>query len=82
MLRQWNIDDKEINRKCVDEIITRVQDIDDPEAIGVIAAQDLTDIVLENYGARIYDSVLDAAVKLVSDKVLDVEYGLQELKQS
>lgn len=82
MLKQWNIDDKELDKKCVDEVIARVQDIDDPEAIGIIAAQELIEIVLENYGARIYDSALDAAVKVVSDKVLDVEYGLQELKQS
>lgn len=82
MLRQWNIDDKELDKKCIDEIITRVQDIDNPETVGMIAAQELIDIVLENYGARIYDSALDAATKQVNEKMLDIEYSLQEMKQS
>lgn len=82
MLGQWNIDDKELSKECIDEIIARVQDMDNPETVGMIAAQELIDIVLENYGARIYDSALDTATNRINEKMLDIEYNLQELKQS
>ena len=53
MIRKWDIKDKALSRKVIDEVIARVQDIEDPEVAGEIVAQDLIDIVLENVGPEI-----------------------------
>jgi len=82
MIRKWNTDNKDINRKCVDEVIARVSDIEDPEQIGVIAAQDIIDIVLENMGPEIYNKAIGDTMKIVNDKFQETEYGIEDLKQS
>ena len=38
MIRKWDIKDKTLSRKVIDEVITRVQDIEDPEVAGEIVA--------------------------------------------
>lgn len=81
MLRKWDIDDPALNKKCLDEVIHRVQDIEDPERAGMVVAQDLIDIVMENYGPYIYNRGVDAALKVVSDKSQDTEYEIEGLKQ-
>ena len=75
------IDNKEANDKCIAEIITRVQDIDDPETVGEIAAQDLIDIVIENLGSEIYNKAIADACKLIDAKSADLTYELDELKR-
>ena len=75
------IDNKEANDKCIAEIITRVQDIDDPETVGEIAAQDLIDIVIENLGSEIYNKAIADAGKLIDAKSADLTYELDELKR-
>jgi len=75
------IDNKEANDKCIAQIITRVHDIDDPEAVGEIAAQDLIDIVIENLGSEIYNKAIADAGKLVDVKSADLTYELDELKR-
>ena len=81
MIRKWDIKSKEINDKCVNEIITRIQEADDIESIGMIAAQDIIDIVLENAGPDIYNTALNDVSRVVSEKTQDIEYGIEELKQ-
>ena len=82
MIRKWNIDNKALNQKCIDEVVARVQEIDNPETVGVIAAQDIIDIVLENMGPEIYDKAINDATKLIRDKIQEIEYSTEDLKQS
>jgi len=82
MIRKWDTANKALNQKCVDEVITRLQEIDDPETVGVIAAQDIIDIVLENMGPEIYDKAIDDSLKLIRDKFQDTEYSVVDLKQA
>lgn len=82
MIRKWDTDNEQLSRKCLNEVIARVQDIDDPERVGIIAAQDIVDIVLQNYGPEIYNKALADAGKMLGEKLQDIEYGLDELKQS
>jgi len=81
MIRKWDIKDKALNRKVIDEVITRIQDIEDPETAGEIVAQDLIDIVLENVGPEIHNSAVDEVTKLLREKLEDMEYATEELRQ-
>lgn len=82
MIRKWDINDQDLNRKCIDEVIARVQDIDDPERVGMIAAQDIVDIVMENYAPHVYNRALGDVRKMLEEKSQDVEYAMEELRQS
>lgn len=82
MIRKWDTDNKALNQKCVDEVITRIQEIEDPEQVGIIAAQDIIDIVLENMGPEIYNKAINDATKLLRDKFQEIEYSAEDLKQS
>lgn len=82
MIRKWNVNNKTLSQKCIDEVITRIQEIDDPNSIGVIGAQNIIDIVLENMGPAIYNKAIDDATKFVSNKFQDIEYTAEDLKQS
>ena len=46
VIRKWTIDNKSLNDKCIDEVITRIQEIEDPDRIGAIGAQDIIDLSL------------------------------------
>lgn len=82
MIRKWDTDNKALHRKCIDEIVTRVQEIEDTQTAGVIAAQDILDIVLENMGPEIYNKAINDATKQVRDKFEEIEYHIEDLKQS
>ncbi len=82
MIRKWNIDNKQLTTKCLNEVIARVQDIDDTDQVGIIAAQDIVDIVLENMGPEIYNKALTDATKILDEKVQDIEYSIGDLRQS
>ena len=75
------IDNKEANQKCIAEIITRIQEIDDTEGIGAIASQDIIDIVFENLGPEIYNKAIADVSKLIEAKSADLSYELDELKR-
>lgn len=81
MDKKLTIDNKEANEKCIAEIITRIQEIDDTETVGAIASQDIIDIVIENLGPEIYNKALVDAGKLIDAKSADLSYELDELKQ-
>lgn len=82
MIRKWDATDKELNQKCIDEVIARIQDIQDTDAVGIIAAQELIDIVLENLAPEIYNKAIAESGKLFHEKLDELEYGLEELKQA
>lgn len=81
MIRKWDTKNKSLNQKCVAEVITRVQEIDDPEQAGIIVAQEIIDIVLENMGPEIYDKAIKDATKLLGEKFQEIEYSIEDLKQ-
>lgn len=75
------IDNKEVTQKCLDEVINRIQDIDDASRVGVIAAQDIIDIVIENLGPEIHNKAIIETNKLIQNKLEDLKYEIEELKQ-
>ncbi len=81
MIRKWDIDNEVACRACVDEVITRIQEIDDPSAAGMIVAQDIIDIVTENLAPEIYNKGIRDAKKVLTDKLTDIEIDITALEQ-
>lgn len=81
MKRKWDVSSKETRKKCVEEIITRINELSDSE-IGVKAAEDIIDIVAQNIGPDVYNLALKDAKKLLQDRLadLDTEIDLLEHK--
>lgn len=78
--RKWDSDNEELLRKCIDEVITRIDEIGDSPA-GIIAAQDIIDIVTENLAPEIYNKGVRDAKKIVLDKLGSVETEVDLLEQ-
>ena len=80
MLRKFDNIPKEVEKKCIDEVITRVQEIEDSE-IGIIAAQDIIDIVKQNLGPEIYNAGIRDVKKLLQGRFIDIETDIDILEQ-
>ncbi|QQS18183.1 DUF2164 family protein [Candidatus Saccharibacteria bacterium] len=81
MKRKWDVGSEEQHRKCVEEILTRLQEQGMAE-FGIIAAGDIISIVLQNYGPDIYNLALADARKLIETKLADISTDLDVLVQS
>jgi uncharacterized protein (DUF2164 family) len=81
MKRKWDSDNAELQRKCIEEVVTRIDEIGDSPA-GVIAAQDIIDIVTENLAPEIYNKGIGDAKKLILEKLGDIETDIDLLKQN
>ena len=81
MLRKWDTENEELQRKLLNEIIARVQEIDDTSTVGVIAAQDIVDIITENLGPEIYNKGIADAKKMIVNKLSDIEIDISTLEQ-
>ncbi len=62
-------------------MITRIQEIDDPSAVGMIVAQDIIDIVTENIAPHMYNKGVKDAKKLLTEKLTDIEIDMNSLEQ-
>ena len=81
MNRKWDAASKEIQQKCIDEVIARVEEIEGDQ-VGVIAAQDIIDIVTENLAPEIYNAGVRDAKKAVQERFQDIEVDLSTLEQN
>ncbi len=81
MKRKWDVSSEELRKKCVIEVITRVEEQTD-DRFGVIAADEIIDIVLQNLGPDIYNSALEDVNKLIKKKLEDLEVELDLLEQT
>lgn len=81
MIRKWDMNDKDAKKKCVDEVIARIEEIGDSQA-GFIAAQDIIEIVSANLGPEIYNMALGDVKKLLQQKFGDLEVDIDLLEQS
>lgn len=81
MKRKWDVSTEQTRKKCVEEIITRLEEQGGAQ-FGVIAANEVIDIVLQNLGPDIYKLALKDAGKLAQEKIEDLQVGLDLLKSS
>lgn len=79
MKRKWDVSSKEVRKKCVDEIIARVAEQKGSE-FGIIAAEEVMDIVVQNIGPDIYNLAIVDVKKLLQDNFSDLEVSLDLLK--
>ena len=71
MKRKWDESSKETRRKCVEEVITRVEEATGEE-IGIIAGEDIIEIILQNLAPDIYNKGLKDAKKLLQERTQDI----------
>ena len=81
MKRKWDVSSEQTRKKCIEEVIARVEEQADAQ-FGAIAASDLIDIVLQNLGPDIYNLALKDVRKLVQEKTEDIEVGLDLLNDA
>lgn len=79
MKRKWDID-KAKNKRCIDEVIARVEEIDG-DNVGMIMAQDIVDIVAQYIGPEAYNLGVRDTKKLLQDKLQDLEFDIDLLVQ-
>lgn len=80
MKRKWDIANEEAQKRCIDEVITRVEELDGG-SVGVIAAQDIIDIVTEHLAPEFYNMGVQDAKKAVQEKIQDLEVDIDMLEQ-
>jgi uncharacterized protein (DUF2164 family) len=73
--RKWDLSSDEIKKRCVDEIITWL-DEHQTEPIGIIAAEELLSTITENIGPDMYNKGLKDAKQLISTRFADLEVDL------
>ena len=81
MKRKWDVSSELTRKKCIEEIIARVEEQAGAQ-FGVLAASDVIDIVLQNLGPDIYNLALKDVRKLVQEKIEDIEVGLDLLNNA
>lgn len=79
MIRKWDLTNEQARRQCLDEIIARIDEQGDAE-FGVIAAQEIIDIVASHLGPQIFNDAVDEIKKSVEKKLADLEIDLDILK--
>ncbi len=79
MIRKWDITNEEASRQCRDEIIARVDEQGNSE-FGMIAAQEIIDIVAGHLGPEIYNHAIEDAKKAIEKKLADLEVDLDVLR--
>ena len=78
MIRKWDIKDEQVKKRCTEEVLTRIAEQADAE-FGIIAAQEIIDIVAEHLGPEIYNGALEDAKESIRTKLADLEIDLDIL---
>lgn len=79
MIRKWDISDEQVRKRCMEEIIARVDEQEGAE-FGMTAAQDIIDIVAQYVGPSAYNLGIEDAKKLLLQKVSDLEVDFDVLR--
>jgi len=76
----WDILSDKEKQDCLERIIAHFQD-ERGERIGVIAAEQVLDVILEPIVKSAYNKGLSAAKELLQDKFADINLDLDLLQQ-
>lgn len=79
MKREWDVSSKEVRQKCIDEVLARIEEQQGAE-FGIIAAEDILDIVAQNVGPDIYNLAIKDTKKLLQTRFSDIETDLDLLE--
>ncbi|MEO5499177.1 MAG: DUF2164 family protein [Candidatus Saccharimonadales bacterium] len=72
---------EDIKKRCLSEVSASVEEISG-EAVGIIASQEIIDIVTQYYGPEIYNMALEDTKKIVQEKLTDFGYEIDSLTLS
>ena len=81
LIRKWDIENKELNDQCAEEVITRIEELDG-ETPGVIAAQDIIDIVTSHYGPEIYNKAIRDTKSTLEGRFDDILIDIEAMEVS
>ena len=80
VIRKWDITNAQVKKQCVDEVIARIDEQAGAE-FGVIAAQEVIDIVASYLGPQAYNNAIEDAKKTIQTKLADIEIDLEVLRK-
>ena len=80
MYRKWDISNADAKKRCIDEILARIDEQAD-SAFGNLAAQDIIDIVAAYLGPQAYNTAIDDAKKTIQAKLADLDIDLDVLRR-
>ncbi|MDB5166229.1 MAG: hypothetical protein JWM37_301 [Candidatus Saccharibacteria bacterium] len=81
MKRKWDISNDATRRHCANEILARLEEQDGGE-FGLLAAEEIMDIVVRNLGPDIYGLAIADAQQLTHDKLSDLDVELDLMKSN
>lgn len=79
MNRKWDITDETIKKQCIEEVIARVEEIEG-EQVGMIAAQDIIDIVVSNFAPEVYNKALFDVQVMLQQRLGDIEVDIDLMR--
>lgn len=79
MIRKWDLTDEQLKKRCVEEILERIDEQGDAE-FGAIAAQEIIDIVASHLGPQAYNAAIEDAKRAIKNKLADLEVDLDVLQ--
>jgi uncharacterized protein (DUF2164 family) len=79
MIRKWDINNEQIKKQCIDEVLARIDEQADAE-FGIIAVQEIIDIVAKHLGPQIYNTALEDTKKAIQTKLVDLEVDIDILR--
>lgn len=79
MIRKWDIQNELAKKRCIEEVLARIDEQADAN-FGVIAADELIDIVAQHLGPEIHNRAIEEAKKAIQAKLADLEVDLDLLR--
>lgn len=79
MNRKWDITNEEQKKQCINEVLTRLEEQGDAP-FGIIAAEEIIDIVAQHVGPQAYNVAIEDAKKALQTKLADLETDLDMLR--
>jgi uncharacterized protein (DUF2164 family) len=79
MIRKWDITDEQVKKRCVEAVLERLSEQGDA-AFGVLAAQEIIDIVAGYLGPQAYNAAIEDAKRATRNKFADLEVDLDILQ--
>jgi uncharacterized protein (DUF2164 family) len=79
MKSKWDIANEQFKKQCIDEVLARI-DEQGVDNFGLIAAQDIIDIVAQFLGPQAYGMGIEDAKNAIRTKIADLETDLDVLR--
>ncbi len=79
--RKWDVSSNEVKKTCIEAIIGHYRETFDQE-IGIIAAEEVLDIIAQHIGPDLYNKGVKDSKKKLQERIADLEVDLDLLENS